>query len=157
MTELTPGGMDEATVAQQIRARLDGVETVEVNGDTFFFVGDAPADQRMPFATLVTSDAHDQASDLNRPGVYRLNIGVERATYEAQFGALPPGPLTADPVDTGHDYRQLDRLMPHPIYSPLGWISVLNPSHVTFEAIWPLLQEAHAVALDRRSRRESRG
>ncbi len=161
MTGASGEGPDEAVedraVVDAIHARLESVATSELNGDTFFFVGTDPADQRMPFATLVTSDAHDQASNLDRAGVYRLNIGVRPETYEARFGPLPPGPIAADPVHTGHDYTALDRLMPHPIYSPLGWLCVLNPSPATLEALWPLLEEAHAIALERRARRESRG
>lgn len=69
--------MDAPDLARTI-SRLRGVESLEVNGDTFFFVGDQPEDQRMPFATLVHSDAHDLASNLARPGVYRLNLGLSR-------------------------------------------------------------------------------
>src|SRR4051794_11866080 len=54
-------------------------------GDTFFFQdpgGDG--DRRFPFATLVTKDypGFDEFSDLDRPGVYRVNVhaGSERFT-----------------------------------------------------------------------------
>ena len=42
----------------------------------------------MPFATIVTKDytGFDTASDLNRPGVFRLNVGVGRDTFRALFG-----------------------------------------------------------------------
>ncbi len=143
-------------MARSIREALAGVEAVEANGDTFFFVGGEPADQRMPFATLVTSDFNDTASNLARPEVFRLNIGVNQSTYEAHFGAPPAGPITAEAVDTGHDYTALDVLMPHPIYASLSWVCVLNPSAETFDALQPLLVEAHRSALDRRRRRQAR-
>ena len=149
--------MDSAELARSIQGSFEGVEVLEADGDTFFFVGDQPADQRMPFATIVTSDAHDRASDLDRQGVFRLNIGVSREAYEARFGPPPPGPLTAEPVDTGHDYAVLDAFMPHPIYASLNWVCVLNPSEATLEAVRPLLEEAHGIAAARRSRRETRG
>ncbi len=148
--------MDPVEVVRLIRESLEDVETVEANGDTFFFVGTEPDDQRMPFATLVTSDFNDAASDLTRPGVYRLNIGVGRSTYEARFGPPPLGPITTEPIDTGHDYTVLDVLMPHPIYASLSWVCVLNPSPGTFDGLQPLLEEAHRIASDRRGRRLAR-
>lgn len=148
--------MESSTIILAIRS-LEGVSVLEVNGDAFCFVGDAPEDQRMPFATLVSSDAHDSASNLSRPGAFRLNIGVSRETYEARFGPPPPGPLQADPIDTGHDYTRIDVLMPHPIYSPLNWVCVVNPSEATFEALQPLLTEAHAIAGGRHERRVEKG
>jgi hypothetical protein len=147
--------MDIDDITRFIRG-LERVEVTEADGDTFFVAGDLPADQRLPFATIVTSERHERASDLDRPAVFRLNIGVSRETYATHFGAPPSGPITADPVDTAHDYTALDVLMPHPIYASLNWVCVLNPSDATFEAIRPLLVEAHATALGRHERREAR-
>lgn len=134
---------------------LPGVEVVEASGDAFFYdpTQDDPVDQRLPFATLVTNDEYDGASDLERRGLYRLNIGVSRETYEAHLGPPPTGPITAEPVDTGHDYRAIDVLMPHPIYASMGWVSVVSPSDGTFEAMRPLLTEAHGLAAERYARR----
>jgi hypothetical protein len=92
---------------------------------------------------LVTSDVNDQCSDLERPGVFPLNIGVSRETFRALFGP-----------DAGaeHDFTALDRFMPHPVYGTMFWLCVLNPSEVTFQAVRPLLAEAYARAA-RRPRR----
>ena len=59
-------------------------------GDTFFFYApsrDVPADRKFPFATIVTKDygEFDGASDLNREGVFRLNVGVGKETFAALF------------------------------------------------------------------------
>jgi hypothetical protein len=51
----------------------------------------------------------------------------------------------------------MDVLMPHPIYAPLNWMCILNPSDASLDAIRPLLEEAHAIAFGRRQRREERG
>lgn len=93
------------------------------------------------FATLVTSDEYDPASDLDRPGVYRLNIGVSKATFEKAVGS-----------NSNPDYTALDTLMAHPVYAMQHWVSILNPSETTFDkVVKPLLDEAHArVARDRR-------
>ncbi|WP_264776862.1 DUF6194 family protein [Deinococcus aetherius] len=116
---------------------------IHADGDSYFM---AKADQKMPFATLVTSDQHDAASNLNREGVYRLNLGVKRDTYITLFGAVPKPHTAWDVIDTGHNYAALDTLMPHPIYAPMGWICVLNPGAATFERLRPLLQEAYEKA-----------
>ena len=151
--------MNAEALARHILDLLESVDTVEADGDTFFCFnppGMEP-DHRMPFATIVTSDAHDAASELVRPGVYRLNIGVSADTYTSLFGPPPKGPVTADPVDTGHDSTRLDALMPHPIYASLNWISVLNPGVATLDLLDAFLEEAQAIVAGRRARRHVRG
>ena len=64
-------------------------------GDSFFFYDpDGAADRRMPFATIVTKDydGFDMASQLDRPGVFRVNIGVGRAAFEELIGYPPAVP-----------------------------------------------------------------
>jgi Family of unknown function (DUF6194) len=128
--------------------------TVATAYDALFFSynpdGRAPEEQKFPFATLVTSDAHDAASNLERVGVYRLNIGVKPETYAALFGKQPAFPRDGGIIGTGHDFAALDVLMPHPVYAAMSWVCVLNPSARTFERIKPLLEEAHGVAMKRR-------
>ncbi|WP_300010382.1 DUF6194 family protein [Pseudonocardia sp.] len=84
-------------------------------------------------------------SDLARPGVFRLNIGVRRGTYRRLFGRPPTARdadwmLVFDPVP---DLTVLDRILPHPMYG--NWVCVLNPS--TLDAVGPLLAEAHEQAV----------
>src|SRR3954470_14379016 len=101
-----------------------------MNASFFFYnpPGELPPDHRFPFVTLVTTDEHDQASDLNRPGVFRLNIGVNKETYQAMFGPQPAFSKTGEVANTGHDFTALDQIMPHPIYAAMSWVCVLNPS-----------------------------
>ena len=83
------------------------------------------------FATLKAKDgANDRASRLNRSNVFRFNIGISKATYEAPFGRQPARPPAGTVVDSGHDFAALDVLLPHPVYGWMAWISVLNPSPV---------------------------
>jgi Family of unknown function (DUF6194) len=63
-------------------------------GDTFFFYapeGDAPGNRRFPFATIVIKvyAGFDTASNLNRPGVFRLNIAVGRDKFKELIGYSP--------------------------------------------------------------------
>ena len=88
------------------------------------------------FATIVTTDKHDQASNLERPGVFRLNIGVGKDTFVRLVGDRLE--------DASIDYTVLDTVLPHPVYAAQRWVSILNPSDATFEAtVKPLLEEAY--------------
>ena len=143
--------VDEATVAAFI-ATLPGLDILEVPNTRFFFYDpdrSIPHDRRQPFATLVSADDHDQASNLSRPGVYRLNIGVARETYRALFGPEPAWNLDGGPVATGHDFSKLDAFLPHPVYAPLSWVCILNPSARTWPQAQAYLREAHDLARKR--------
>jgi hypothetical protein len=139
-------------VVHTITEAFAGVDLLEADGDYYFYYRPNPAlppDYRLPFATLVTDDRHDAASQLHRAGIYRLNIGVRPATYRDLFGHQPSSAVDGNVIDTGHDYAALDRLMPHPIYAPMSWVSVLNPSPATLAQLQPLLTEAYSLAVQR--------
>src|SRR5437773_10251634 len=55
--------MDEASITHYIIDTFEGIQTVTADGNTFFFYD---PDRKFPFATLVTNDAYDQVSNLNR-------------------------------------------------------------------------------------------
>jgi hypothetical protein len=133
---------------------LGDVETQTVSGNSFFFVG---AERMLPFATLMTNDENDTVSDLNRAGVYRLNLGVSKGTFQALFGSRPMPAPAEEQVPEGYDFTALDRVMPHPVYGLMHWVCVLSPREATFEAeVRPLLTEAHEMATGRGARREAR-
>ena len=116
-------------------------------GDTFFIYDpdrNLEGPGRFPFATIVTQDYgdFDNLSKLNRPGVFRLNVGVSKETFRAFF-----------PDEGEHEFAALDQLMPHPVYGKSHWISVLNPSEATFERVKPLLAEAYEIARRRIERK----
>jgi hypothetical protein len=119
-------------------------------GDTFFIYDpDRNLDdtRRFPFATIVTKDYgdFDNASNLDRPGIFRLNIGVNKETFARLFS-----------VEAQHDFTALDVLMPHPVYGSNHFVCVLNPSDSTFEALRPLLHEAYEIAVKRARPRTQR-
>ncbi|MHC1563640.1 DUF6194 family protein, partial [Actinomycetospora sp. C-140] len=133
------GGMDADEIVTLLAAQ-PGTLIVEANGDVFAVHdpdGTYAERPRNGWATLVTSDAHDTASDLDRPGVFRLNLGLPRARQAEVLDGR------TDPAE--HDLTARDVLMPHPVYGRLGWVCVLNP-----ESTWPtvrgLIDEAHAHA-----------
>ena len=156
--------MDQDAIIQYVTDTFTGVEALRPTdgpgvGDTFFIYDpqhNLDPKRRFPFATIVTKDYgdFDNASQLNRPDVFRLNIGVSRDTFRAFFGA-PPSAESSQSTD--YDFAALDRLMPHPVYAPQSWVCVLNPSLETFEAIKPLLAEAYSMVTTRHASREGGG
>lgn len=148
--------MGPQDVIEQITA-LGGVDVLEADGDHYLFYdprNGEPVEHLHPFATLVTADRHDPASNLDRDGIYRLNFGVSKKTYESLLGPRPAWPRDgAMVVETGHDYTTLDKLMPHPVYSPQSWVCVLNPSEETMDSLRPLLSEAYSRAAENHRKR----
>jgi hypothetical protein len=152
--------VDQDAIIQYVTDTFAGVEVLRPTegpgaGDTFFFYDpqrNIDPRHRLPFATIVTKDYgdFDNASNLNRPGVFRLNVGVSRDTFRRSFGSPPSEDSTAG---SEHDFAALDRLMPHPVYARQSWVCVLNPVSQTFEAVKPLLAEAYSVVAARHASR----
>ena len=148
--------LDQDRIIRYLTDTFTGLELLRPTdgpgaGDTFVYYDpnhDLDLNRSFPFATIVTKDygEFDSASRLDRPGVYRLNIGVSRDTFRARCGYAPG---ETPPEGTVWDYAALDRVMPHPVYAPQGFVCVLNPSPRTFEAVKPLLAEACASAAQR--------
>ena len=130
--------MTEDDITQHIIDSLGGGHFEVADDNTFFFHG---ADNKFPFATIVTKDNEvDGASSLDRPGIFRLNMGVGKETFRTLFG---------EQEQTDIDYTALDRLMPHPVYGKMYWVSVINPGDKTFETVKPLIAEARSLAAAR--------
>jgi hypothetical protein len=117
-------------------------------GDSFFFYDpddSLPADRRFPFATIVVKDytGWDTASDLDRPGVYRLNLSVGRERFRELFG-FPPAEFESHRGE--FDYTALDRVIPHPAYGQQAWVSVLVPGPGSADQVQALIDHAHQWA-----------
>lgn len=152
--------MNESEIYRYITETFEGVDVVTDSGNSFFFYNpdrNLPPDHRFPFVTLVTNDLYDQFSDLNRPSVFRLNIGIGKQTFRSLFGE-PVLPSDKDSTETsGYDFTALDQVMPHPVYGRMYWVSVLNPGNETFETnVRPLLAEAYELAVGKYERRAAR-
>jgi hypothetical protein len=136
-----PAGPDADTVVRRILELYPETDVVEAMNAWFFSLD--PEKHWPNYATVVTTDEHDDASDLSRPGVFRLNLGVDRETYE-RIAAADPDP----------DYMAFDRLLPHPVYGKQHWIAIVNPSEQTFaDVVVPLLGLAHDRLATVRARR----
>ena len=124
-------GPDPDEIIDWITTTYPETKVAQAMGATFFSL----SDQHWPnFATIVTTDEHDMGapSDLGRDGVFRLNIGVGKETFQRLAGG-----------QAAPDYAALDTVIPHPVYAKQRWIAILNPSRATFDAVVkPLVAEA---------------
>jgi hypothetical protein len=146
--------MDQDAIIHYVTGTFAGVMVLRPTdgpgaGDTFIYYDpehDLDLTRSMPFATIVAKDykGFDESSQLDRPGVFRLNIGVSRDTFRALFGYLPTAASTES-----YDFAAFDRVMPHPAYGRQSWVCILNASAETFETVKPLLAEAYARAAAR--------
>lgn len=131
--EALPTGPDPEAITRTILVAWPETDLVEMPGAAFFSLD--PEKHWPNFATIVTTDDFDEGapSNLSRPGVFRLNIGVGRTTFRRLVGSM-----------TDPDYTAFDRFLPHPVYAKQLWISILNPSDATFhDDVLPLLTEAY--------------
>lgn len=135
--------MNEQEIMAYLTQTFPEVETQENFGYTFFFY---KSERVFPFATLITADnEYDTISNLNRPGVYRLNMGISQETFQALFG---PGKVDV----SQYDFTDCDVLMPHPEYAPQNFVCVLSPNQ-TLQKTQELLTEAYQIAVRRFNRR----
>ncbi|CAN5309457.1 hypothetical protein BH23ACT9_BH23ACT9_07260 [soil metagenome] len=88
--------------------------------------------------TVVTKDypGFDTESDLDRPGVFRLNAWVGRVVI-AELATMDADPATRDVW------------LPHPVYATQGWLSIVMPSDERADEVQDVLAHADAVARHR--------
>ena len=112
-----------------------------IEGGAFFSLD---SEKHWPnFATIVWNDDFDEASNLSRPGFFRVNIGVGREAFQRLVGSI------SEP-----DHTAVDQLLPHPISAKQNWISIINPSESTVrDTVLPLIAEAYDRLVTRRQRR----
>lgn len=153
--------MSMAELLETIR-RFDGIFELSPTSDSpfpeiawgdhfFYFAPNGQVPQReQPFATVVTKNYPDDTlCDLDRPDRWRLNIHVGRSTFIEVVGADP----RVEP--TAVDFTAVDTVLPHPVYRPQGWISIINPGAHTQTLAVSLLGRAHDTARRRAARHVS--
>ena len=134
---------------------LEGTLRAESWGESGIFYNPGGVLKRGVYVLTVKEKdgANDAASRLDRPGVYRVNLGLRKGTYARLFGALPARPPKGGVASVDADFSAPDRLIPHPVYAWMGWAAVLNPSPETFEAMKPLIQESYEYAREKFAKR----
>ncbi len=136
-----PDGPTLQDMIQILRETFPDAVVAELDSAAFFSLDETHWPN---FATVVWTDEHDEGapSNLARPGVYRVNVGVDRPTFERMVGS-----------QTDPDYASFDRFVPHPVYGRQRWISVLNPSHATVrDTLIPLVAAGRDRLVEQRLR-----
>ena len=143
MTNELEAGPDHKAMIELIQRHWPEADIVTIEGGAFFSLD---SEKHWPnFATIVWNDDFDQASNLTRPGFFRVNIGLGRETFQRLVGSI-----------TEPDHTVTNRLLPHPIYAKQNWISIINPSEATVRGtVLPLISEAYGRLVERRQRRTS--
>lgn len=133
----------------------DGISRTKTWGETVLFYNPGyQLKHGIYFATIKDHDgANDNASHLNRDDVYRFAFGLPISIYTQLFGPKPSRPARGHTVTTHHDFAVQNQLMPHPVYAWMGWVQILNPDATTYQALQPLLMEAHMSAQKKFTRR----
>lgn len=135
---------------------LDGVVLTESWGEKgIFYNPDGLLKRGVYVLTVKEKDGeNDRGSNLDRQGVFRVNIGVRKKTFSALFGDIPKRPQKGGVVDMDYDFTETDRLLPHPVYAWMGWVCVLAPTEETFEHLKPLIREAYELAKEKYAKRK---
>ena len=143
--EQLPTGPDADAITRRILDTWPETVTATIEGAAFFSLDESNWPN---YATIVWADDFDegQPSILSRPGVFRVNVGVSKETYQRLVGAM-----------TGPDYAAFDRVLPHPVYARQHWVSILNPTDASMrDLVMPLLTEAHDRLAAQRERQRPR-
>ncbi len=124
---------------------LEGTVLVESWGEKGIFYNPGMKLKRGVYILTVKEKdgENDKASDLNRENVFRVNMGIRKNTFKEIFGFIPKRPPAGGVVEMDYDFTQADKIIPHPVYAWMGWISVINPSNETFEELKKYISEAY--------------
>lgn len=138
-------------VLAELETTFAGLVPKATWGETsLFYNPDGVLPNGVYFCTIKEHDgANDRASQLDRPGVFRLALGLHPARYEQMFGPRPARPPRGGVVLTADDVTATGLLMPHPVYAWMGWVQVLSPSAATFAEMQPLLADAYGLAVEK--------
>ena len=141
--------MQPEEIIEKIVRTFEGVNPKSSWGETSLFYNPGNVlPNGVYFCTIKEKNGdNDKSSNLDRNGVFRLSIGISKASYEKQFGKRPMRPRKGGIIETDHNFAETNLLMPHPIYGWMSWVQVLNPLNETFEKVLPLISEAHSNAV----------
>ncbi|MFA9464850.1 MAG: DUF6194 family protein [Velocimicrobium sp.] len=148
--------MKPNAILEYCTSNLDGTVLVESWGEKGIFYNPYNTLKRGVYVlTIKEKDGdNDKSSNLNRSNIFRVNFGIRKTTFKELFGEIPKRPAAGGIVDMNYDFSELDKIIPHPVYAWMGWISVLNPSVKTFETMKPFIEEAYTFSKEKFSKRK---
>lgn len=150
--------LEPAAIHAWIPETFEGVNFARSWGEHAWFYNPGNAFPRGSyFLTIKELDGdNDRASNLTRPGFWRLNLGLPKSEFVALFGQPPTRPDKGGVIEGIWDFETPDQLTPHPVYGWMCWVAILNPSPETFESLKPLVALAYTRAREGLEKREAR-
>lgn len=147
--------MEPKQILNWCLGHLEGTILVNSWGETSVFYNPGHVLKRGIYVlTVKEKDGdNDRASQLDRDGVYRVNLGLRKKTYVNLFDSTPKRPPKGGTVEMDVDFTRTDILLPHPVYAWMGWVCVLTPSERTFEKLKPFIFESYEYAKEKFSKR----
>lgn len=135
---------------------LEGTVLVKSWGERgIFYNPDKKLKRGIYILTVKEKDGdNDKGSNLDREGVYRVNLGLRKKTFSDMFGSVPKRPDKGCVVDMDYDFTEVNKVLPHPVYAWMSWICVLNPTKDSFEVLKPLICEAYEYAKEKYAKRK---
>ena len=143
-------------VQRWLLARYSGLVAHQTWGETSLFYNPTGNEARGTYTfTLKEKDGpNDKASNLSRPGVFRLNFSLTKPTFTRIFGPPTQRPRAGGIIDGNYDFEALNTLVPHPVYGWSAWVAILNPDGKQLEELQPLLDESYTSAQQRFKKRK---
>lgn len=141
--------MKPDAIVGALTSKYADIKVVEAWGETSLFYN---PNLRLPrgvyFATIKQKDGeNDQASNLDRDGIFRLNVGTSKNLFFEYFGQPPSRPNKGGVVHGDWDFTAINQLMPHPIYGWMSWVAVNNPTLDMFDRLAPVLDAAYQKSI----------
>ena len=135
-------------IIETLLDRYPGTVAVDAWGETSVFYNPGRVLPRgVYFATVKQKDGeNDKASELDRKGIFRFNLGTSKPLYIERFGLPPSRPGKGQAIEGPWDFTRVDELTPHPVYGWMSWVAVLNPSEQTLADMDVLTEAAFEKA-----------
>lgn len=136
------------SIINHLLERFEGTRVVEAWGErSIFYNPGLMLPRGVYFATVKEKDGeNDKASDLDRAGVFRFNVGTGKPLFLERFGPPPSRPGKGGVVDGPWDFTARDTLTPHPVYGWMSWVAILNPSTENFADMSEIMEAAFCKA-----------
>lgn len=93
--------------------------------------------------------SNDKASNLDRLGIYRVNLALKKPTFKKLFTDIPKRPDAGGVVEMPYNFQETNIILPHPVYAWMSWICMLSPDENGFEQLKPYIQESYQLALEK--------
>jgi hypothetical protein len=140
--------ISKTTVHKYLVETLPDVVAKDAWGETSYFFNPGHLLKRGTYFVTIKekNGENDRASNLDRAGIWRLNIGICKATFLSIFNAIPERPPKGGVIAGPWDFTATDFITPHPIYGWMSWIAVLSPSEETWQHCIPLIKDAYERA-----------